>query len=201
MQMKRQNSRAKVIAERCGFTLVEMLLVVVIITLLAGVGGGICVGTYRRMLVKKSARDFVLAAIHARMTAIEQQSPCRIELDTDRNGFALVGYGFNEQTSQTESAAGGPLTDSYFKKPVEFAGGVEFEHIQITPTGTPEATEVDEDRTIVFLPNGTAQLAVVQIGDGKSHYTVGICAATGRAKMQFGTAEEIEIGTVDLDEQ
>jgi len=42
---------------------------------------------------------------------------------------------------------------------------------------------------------------VIQVGDGKTHYTVSISPATGKAKMFFGTAENVRIGTVDLDAQ
>ena len=184
----------------CAFTIVELLLVVVIVALLAGVGGGIYVGTYKSMSVKKAARDFLFAAKYARMTAVERQSPCMIELDTERNQFALTIYALDEETGRTEPV---PLRDFFFKKPVELAGGVEFEDIQIMPVGMAEVTEAEEDevRTIAFLPDGTAQSAVVQIGNGKNHYTASICAATGRAKVQIGTAEEVITRTIDLDEE
>jgi hypothetical protein len=42
---------------------------------------------------------------------------------------------------------------------------------------------------------------MIQIGDGKNHYTASICAATGKAKIHFGTAKEAKMGTIDLDEQ
>jgi len=182
-----------------GFTVVEILLVVIVIALLAGVGGGIFVGTYKRMLVERSAREFALAAKYARITAIERQSTCKIVLDTDNDGFALVVYGLNEETGQTESARGG--RDSFFKKAVEFPGGVEFENVQITPIDPGQAAETDEEETIVFSPNGTAQSAVIQIGDGENHYAVSICGATGKARVHFGTAEEVETRTIDLDEE
>jgi len=199
--MKSQKLKAKVNAdgaERCGFTIVEILLVVVVIALLAGVGGGIFVGTYKRMLAERSARDFVLAAKYARITAIERQSPCKMVLDTENNGFALVVYGLNEETGQTEQV---PLRDSYFKKAVEFPGGVEFEDIQITPIDPGRVTDAEDKETIVFSPNGTAQSAVIQIGDGENHYAVSICGATGKTRVHFGTAEEVETRTIDLDEE
>jgi hypothetical protein len=64
-----------------------------------------------------------------------------------------------------------------------------------------EVFPIDEQRAIVFSPNGTAQSAIIQIGDGKNHYTVSICAATGKAKMHFGTAEKVEVSTIDLDRE
>jgi ribosomal protein L2 len=68
-----------------------------------------------------------------------------------------------------------------------------------------ETTTDDEEQAIVFSPDGTAQPAVIQIGDGKTHYTISISTATGRAKMYFGAAEDLKtgtdvrIGTIDLD--
>ena len=51
----------------------------------------------------------------------------------------------------------------------------------------------------MFSPNGSAQTAVVQIGDGKTHYAISISAATGKAKIYFGISEDIEVRIIDLD--
>ena len=173
----------------------EMLLVVVLIVLIGSVGGGICVGTYKKMLAKKAARDFVLAAKYARILAIERQSPCRIELDKDGKRFALVVDELNEETGQTEQLL---VQDLYFK-PVEFGGDVKFEDIQINPIGLEEAFDTEEEGAIVFSPNGSSRSTVVQIGDGKNHYAISISASTGKAKMYEGTAEDVEVDTIDLD--
>lgn len=199
--MKTQNSKAKVKTEQCGFTVTEMLLVVVIIALLASVGGGIYAGTYKRMLVEKAARNFVIAAKYARIMAIEQQRPYEIVFDPNNNGFRLVTTQENIETGEAQQVI---VRDLYFK-PVEFAGDVKFEGVQITPTGWEAATETGEAREIVFSPSGIAQSAVIQIGDGTNHYTVSISSATGKATMYLGTAEkakeEAKIGTIDLDQQ
>lgn len=183
--------------KRYGFTIVEVLLVVVLIALVAGAGGGIYIGTYKRMLVEKSARDFLLAAKYARIMAIERQSRCTMQLDEGNNRFALVVDEFNIGTGRTEKVM---VRDLYFK-PVEFRGDVEFEDIQIESVGSDEVFGSGEQRAIVFSPDGTAQSALIQIGDGKNHYTVSILAATGRAKIHFGTAENVESSVIDLDEQ
>ena len=196
--MESQNLKAKVEAERYGFTTAELMLVVVVVALLAGIGGGIYVGTYKRMLAEKSTRDFLFAAKYARITAIERQSPCEMELDADDNHFSLLVYEFNEETEQTEQV----LVQDLYSRPVRFGGEVKFEDIKIIPIGgSEEVAETDEEKTIVFSPNGTAQSAVIQIGDGKNHYTVSICAATGKATMRFGTAKEVKTSTIDLDEE
>ncbi len=191
--------KLKVKAKRCGFTLAEMLAVVIIISLLAGLGGGIYVGTYKKMLVEKAARHFVLTAKYARIMAIEKQRQYEIQLDVANNAFYLTTTQWNEDTEQTEQIV---VKDSYCK-PVEFEGDVKFEDVQITPTGL--ETTTNEEQAIVFSPNGTVQSAVIQIGDGKTHYTISISAATGKAKMYFGTVEDVKTGTdvrigaIDLD--
>ncbi len=179
---------------RSGFTLIELLVVIIIIALITSVGGGFYIGTYKRMLVEKAARDFFLAAKYARIMAIERQKPYRIEMDATNGGFYLATDQLNQETEQTEQT----IVRDRYSRPVEFDDAVKFENIQITPIGSESS---DEQTAIVFLPNGTAQSAVIQIGDGKNHYTVNIYAATGKATVQQGTAQETKITTVDLDQE
>jgi len=193
--ISRNTAGTRCAARQCGFTIAELLMVVVIITLVAGLGGGLYVGTYKKMLVEKVARDFLLTAKYARIMAIERQQPYEIQLDVANGGFWLATSQWSEDTEQAEQV----IVRDYYCKPVQFEGEVKFEDIQVMPIGEETSTENDENQSIVFSPNGTAQSAMIQIGDGKNHYTISICAATGKAKIYFGTAENIEVGTVDLD--
>jgi type II secretion system protein H len=181
-----------------GFTLAELLAVVLLAGLLAGLGAGIWTGTYRKMQVEKATRDFVLAAKYARITAIEQQSPCKLQLDAENKRFVLVVYGLDPTTGQTEEL---PVNESHFTKAIEFEDNVTFEDVKIVAMSRQEWDQAEVTEEILFLPNGTSQSAVVQIGDGKHHMTVSICAATGRAKVQPGTAENVSTGIIDLDER
>lgn len=190
--MKKQKIKAKY-----GFTVVELLLVVVVIGLIAGTGSIMGVGTYKNMLARKSAKEFLLAAKYAKILAMERQSPCSIILDAENGKFWLTINEFSEETGQTEQVI---VRDLYFK-PVEFDSNVKFEKIQITPTGSEQTTEIGEEAAIVFRPDGTSRSAVFQIGNDKNHYTVSISASTGKAKMHFGTAEEAKIVIIDLDAQ
>jgi prepilin-type N-terminal cleavage/methylation domain-containing protein len=179
---------------RRGFTLTEVLLVVVIIALVGGVGGGIYVGTHKRMQVEKAARDFLLTAQYARIMAIEQQSRYTMQLDATNNRFWLATAQWDEETGQTRQV----IMQDYYCRPVELTGDVKFERVLISPVGL-ETAETDEADAIVFLPNGTASSAVIQIGDGKTHYAISVDAATAKATMYFGMAEEIKMSSVDLD--
>jgi len=193
--VSRNTADIRYAARRCGFTIAELLMVVVIITLVAGFSGGLYVGTHKKMMVEKAARDFLLTAKYARIMAIERQQSYEIQLDVANGGFWLATSEWDEETEQAEQA----VVRDYYCKPVQFEGEVQFEDIQVTPISMESSTESEEKQAIVFSPNGTAESAVIQIGDGKNHYTISIYAATGKAKMYFGTTENIEVGTVDLD--
>ncbi|MBN2137338.1 MAG: type II secretion system protein [Sedimentisphaerales bacterium] len=199
MQNRKSNIRVEVRAlPRAGegFSLIELLVVIAIIAVVGGAGIGLYAGTSGRLQVDKAARDFLLTAKYARIMAIEKQREYRIQLDSANNGFSLVTSEWNEYSEQTEET----VVRDYFCKPVEFDEGIIFEDIKVVPTGGEEDDE-EEEQIIRFSPDGSAEAVVVQIGDGRTHYTVSISASTGKAKIVFGAVENTEIGTIDLDTQ
>jgi len=182
---------------RCAFTLVELLVVVAIIAVVGGAGIGLYAGTSQRLKLERTARAFLLTAKYARIMAIEKQREYKIRLDSRNGGFALVTVEWNEASEQFEET----VVSDYFCKPVEFEGEVKFEDIKVAASEAEEANGDEEAETsIAFSPDGSAQAVVVQIGNGRTHYTISISAATGKAKIKFGEIDEsVEIGTIDLD--
>jgi len=180
---------------RKGFTISEVLTVVVIIGLLAGTGAGLYVGTFRKMQVEKVAYDFFLTAKYARLIAVEKQSRYKMELDLANKEFHLTTVLWDEESGQSQQE----IVKNYYCKPVQIQGDVVFESVNIVPNDDQAKSVSEEQQTITFSPNGTAQSSVVQIGDGQTHYSISISPATGRAKMIFGTAENVKVGTTDLD--
>ncbi len=178
-----------------GFTLTEILLVVAIIAMVAGLGGGYCIGSYKRLLVEKTARQLLVMATYARIMAVEQQRPYELQLDAGNRGFLLATTLENPQTGETERT----IVRDFYCRPVEFDGDIQFEQVLLTSATGEELDPTDMEQKLVFLPNGSAESAVLQIGDGKSHYTVAVVAATGKAKLYSGTATDIETVSIDLD--
>ena len=177
-----------------GFTLVEVLAVVILIAMLVGVSGGIYWGTYQKRHTEKAARDLALAAQYARLLAIETQQPCRLCLDLDKNRFFLCTAAFNEETNQTEQT----IIQDHYTRPVAFPDSVRIEDITIVPT-YPEPTDRHLDNhEIVFSPAGTASAATVQIGDGRNHYTVSVLPATAKVTVTDGLAK-MNHEVIDLD--
>jgi len=180
-----------------GFTIAEVLMVVLIIGLIAGSGTGLYVGTFKKMRVQQTAYDLLLTAQYGRIMAIEHNSRCTLVLDVANSAFWLTRAQRDEQGEQI----GEQIVKDPYCKPVELEGDVAFEDIQISldPLGTEEDAENEQQQSIVFSPSGSAQMAAVQIGNGRLHYTVSINAATGRAKLYFGTTEKVKVTSTDLD--
>jgi prepilin-type N-terminal cleavage/methylation domain-containing protein len=179
---------------RQAFTLVEILVVVVLLALLAGATVGAYFGTYKRLLVEKAASDVYLAAKYARLLAVERRQSCLLALDEENGGFALMFL----QDDAEDSDESGRFVSNQYSRPGRFADGVKYEQIAISPSIEPDAEGVNEN-IITFRSDGTADNAVIQIGDEKNAYTVYIYAATGKAKMKRGLPEEVAIGVIDLD--
>ncbi|RKY09307.1 MAG: hypothetical protein DRP66_02555 [Planctomycetota bacterium] len=179
-----------------GFTLIELLAVVVLIALMASATGGLAYGTYRKMLVEKAAKGVYLAAKYARLLAVERQTYCRLMLDAESRSFCLT-MGGADLTSEEETAV--KLVSDAYSRPTEFGGEVAFEQIKVVSSLQAETGSEDESKSIVFYPDGAADTAAVQIGDGKNHYTVYVSAATGKAQVRLGEADETPVAIVDLD--
>jgi len=180
---------------RGGFTVAELMVVVVIIVLLASAMGGYYVGTYKRILVESVAKEIMLAAKYARLIAVEKQSSCRLILDEREKSFCLMTKSFGEGTDQTEQA----VVSNAYTKPGRLEGDVVFEEVNVASAAGTNTGSRQRQWMVVFRPDGTADTAVIQVGDGKNHYTVYISAATGKAKVEFGVAGDSVIEIVDLD--
>lgn len=178
-----------------GFTLIEILLVVALIALLGGLGGGMYAGTYEKLLVEKTARQFLLTARYARIMAVERGQPYELQLGP--KGFLAATTQWNSADSQTEKTA----VRDYYCKPVEFEGRISFEDLRIKAVTAQAATDEEGPQRIMFLPNGSADFAVIQIGDGKTHYSIAIEPSTGRASLYEGPADNVKLTAVDLDAQ
>ena len=180
-----------------GFTLVELLVVVALIALVGSVGGGMYMGTHNRLLVEKAARQFLLAAKYARIMAIEQSRSYELHLDPETRQFMVTTAEWNAESGAAEVV----IVRDYYCKPVTLEGDVAFEAVKIASLTGETASADQAQQRIAFKPDGSAESAVVQFGDGDTHYTVAILASTGKASLTVGTADEVRIAVVDLDQQ
>lgn len=175
-------------------TLIEVLVVIVLISLLAGVGGGMYAGSYQRLLVEKAAKSLYVMARYARVAAIEHQRPYHLQMDPEDGTFWLATM--EQDPNSLEGIE--QIVNNSFCRPEKLASGVSFELIQIETIGA-DTTDVEELTSLTFMPNGTAKTTTIQIGNGKVRYSVGVSSATGKATLMAGDAVNIHDLTVDLD--
>jgi prepilin-type N-terminal cleavage/methylation domain-containing protein len=178
-----------------GFTIIELMVVVVVIVLLATVMGRYYVGTYKRMLVEKGAKEIMLAAKYARLFAVEKQSRCRLVLDESQQGYCLMSKDVSEYSGEMDEV----MIANAYTKPGQLKGEVVFEKVEIASMVRINTSAQEGQSIVAFRPDGTADKAVIQVGDGRNHYTVYISPATGKAEVKFGIANESGIDIVDLD--
>jgi len=179
---------------KAGFTLIELLVVIAIISVMAGLGSGLFTGTLDRLKLDRAANGLLMAAKYARTMAVEQQRRYRLCLDERNQGFFLVTTIYDEESGQV----GDVIVTDHYCKPVDFESGIEFERINIDSAGEVEA-DYEGLPTVVFKPDGTAETAIIQIGNGRTSYTVSVNAAIGKAKLVVGSVENVEVSTIDLD--
>jgi type II secretion system protein H len=180
--------------KQSGFTLAELLVVVVLITLLAGAAGAIYGSTVKKMAIEKSARELLVTANYARMIAVEEQRFCSLNLEQDKNGFFVSLSDIDKNSGQRKDT---PVTNVY-SKPVRLADGIRFESIRIGSINDSEYGTA-ERRAIWFNPDGTCGSAEIQIGDGEHHATISISSATGKGRLALEQADESDSDIVDLD--
>lgn len=141
----------------------------------------------RSLQVEQAANRLMLAARTARVTAIQRGEPQHLVLDEAGRRFFIT-----TEIDESQAAAGETVGMSHM---TTMAEGVTFEKVGVLGAGEEMLPQV------IFQPNGSAQAALIQIGNGTHHATVTILEATGRVKLQEGIAENMTLDWIDLDEE
>ena len=176
-------------ARKNGFTLLEVLAVAVLIALLFSVGIASYGRTFNRWAVEQNARQLYMAAKSARLYAVEYQQDCTLVLDRENGQFFLMTNGLNDDAADEEIM----LVSNPWSRKVVLQNHVSFEAVKIA------GRDEDIEGGVVFRPDGTADNAAIQLGDGKVHYTVMVNGGTSRAHLLEGEAEELQTDQIDLD--
>ena len=171
-------------------------MVIVLMSLVLGLGGGLYAESYQRMVLEKTAKDMYLMARYARIAAIESQKPYQMIFDRTNKRFWVAT---SEQDKETLESRRVMVSNSYCR-PQTLPDKVTFEDIGIIRLSQTEASNEGETEPMVtFLPNGTADTAAIQVGDGQIHYTVAVASSTGKVTLTVGAIDEIPQVTIDLD--
>lgn len=182
---------------QAGFTIAELLLVLLVIVLLAGIGGNYFVNTYKAKELSSVSDRLALMAKYARLMAIEKQQEYNLYLDSLNNDFYLVTKYSDENYTQRQDMV---VSNSYCRKQ-HLASGLEFEAIEITPDETLLENRFGD--YITFYSDGTCDSAMIQIGNGRHNKTAVFDQISARVFIHDCSIQDLppEQKTIDLDLQ
>jgi prepilin-type N-terminal cleavage/methylation domain-containing protein len=195
---KKEWSLSAAPSHRSAFTLIELLMVVAVMVLISGVAGGLYLGTYQNRVIEQAGRQMLLTAGYARLFAIENQRSCKMQFDRNQRKYWLSYDEYDEESPDPVAK----VIQNQYSRPVSLPEAIQLEKISIVPMNRQEMdfTQDANGDAIHFYANGTADSAGVSIGNTKTHYTLKVAAATGKAKLEFGLLEERTSDMVDLDQ-
>ncbi|MBN1943106.1 MAG: prepilin-type N-terminal cleavage/methylation domain-containing protein [Phycisphaerae bacterium] len=175
------------------FTLVELIVVVVLVAVLAGMIAPRLWGAGRTASLRAAARRVQVAAQYARDFAATRRCDCRLVLDPQTGQFQLVYQADPEdRPDHFEPIQGGP------GKADRLESGLHFADIRVEPSLPREDGEIS-DQSIAFYPSGRSDAAVVQITDGRGTCSVLVFPSRGRCRMVEGAVEQLPDDQLDLD--
>ena len=180
-----------------GFTLVEMIVVVVIVSVLTTM---IVPRMYRARgsgRLRQSARRLLVTAQYARDFAATRRCKCRLIIDSEQQQYGLA----RQKDVEGEANEFVPLEASLGKSE-RLGEGLRFGRIRIEPQkGAGERGEKTEQADYIsFEPSGQADAAVVEITDGEDTYSLLVMPHTGYARLEEGIVNELPNDRLDLDE-
>lgn len=179
---------------RRGFTLIEMLAVVLIMALLATAAGGLYAGSARRRQAEQCCRKLALMMRYARMWAVENSTPCAMKLDRSKCCSYLSVRIRDESTGYYQDKT----MINRFTRPVYFPEHLPLKEVVVQPADGVQTPEGSDVHAITFYPEGTADGSVIYLGDETMGYTITVSAITGRITVQQGlVAPQTEV--VDLE--
>jgi len=183
-----------------GFTIIELVAVAALIALIASVSLLRFVRMENQSAIGNDIRQLYLAARYARIAAIEQQRVFYLLADVARHRFLIVQEPASDETQTADTGLDGmqsaQASDSVevkneYARPYTLAPSLMIEQFLV------DGVENAEMRT-AFYPDGQAQAAVIQLGDGIRHASV-IIMPSGRVKMSMDIADARQTGRFDLD--
>ena len=178
-----------------GFTIVEILVVVAIISLLATVTVPRMYGGRSKTRLRGAARRLLVTAQYARDFAITRRCQCRLVFDSDKQRYSL----FYQKDPQHDPNEFVPLGTG-LGKPQGLGKSLSFARLRIAPRqGLDPDQPPKEVGYVTFEPTGQADAAVLEITDGTDVYSVQIAPYTGYAKLTEGTVSELPNDRLDLD--
>jgi type II secretion system protein H len=173
------NVRARV-HNRSGFTLLELMIVVVLIGVMTGVILAEMRGTFEDALLRTTARKLIAAANYANARAIARGEPHLLTIDLRAHRFSVHHNTRGDSGSRQVVEEEGTL-DERIKIELREAARPRTSDEEIEPLASPE--NESEPHVIRFLPDGTAEAREILLRDRTgAELLLRVSQAIGRLK-------------------
>ena len=180
--------------DRRGFTLVELIVVVAIVAVLAGMIAPRMFGAGSSARLKQSARRLLATAKYARDYAATRRCKCRLVIDPEKQQYRLLRQ--KDPEHEPNEFVG---LDTSLGKTEGLGEGLRFGRIRIEPRqGRDEKNQ--EANCISFEPAGQADTAAIEVTDGEQTYSLLVMGHTGYARLEEGESDKLPNDRMDLDE-
>ena len=177
-----------------GFTLVEVIVVIVVITVLATMIVPRMSASTGPAALRESARRLLVTVRYARDFAVTYRRGCRLMFDPNEHQYGLA----YQEDPEHRPGRFSPLRTA-MGKAAPLGRGLRFAKLQIDRPPDADAEEA-ETPYVDFAPSGRANAAIVEITDGRGSYSILIAPNTPQAKLVEGTVDELPNDRIDLDE-
>ena len=178
-----------------GFTLIEVLAVVVVIAVLATMAVPRLYGGMGRRRLNTAAARFLTSARYARDFATTRRRACRLTMDVENNRYGLLG----QRSPHRRPNEFGALAMGIGRSE-DLGGGIRFGRIRVEPRPRRSGTRQQRD-CITFDPMGRADAAVVEITDGRRVVSILVAPHSARARMVHGPVHKLPNDRRDLDDE
>lgn len=170
------------VARRRGFTLIEMLIVLVIVVVVIGASWPRLRTAWSKAELRSAARSVRVAMSQARLDAIDSGAPRQFRYQP---GGSLYEVGVYTLSDDALLAAAPDSTSETPAAQYELPHGVRF--VVTSPTAEPVSPEAASDQwsePLLFYPNGCSANAKLRLsGDEELYVNVVLRGVTGVAKV------------------
>ena len=190
-----------------GFTIVELMVVCVIISVLATMTIPRLYGSAGSIRLRESACRLLVTAKYARDFAVTRRRSCRLVFDSDERRYGLLYQKYPQHKPNEFVPLRGGVGGAE-----RLAESLRFSKVQIERRPRldgPLPAEMSAGRAggmvrqrncITFDPSGQADAAIVEITDGKRAYSTLVAPHTAQARMVAGAVDKTPNDRWDLDE-
>jgi Tfp pilus assembly protein FimT len=178
-----------------GFTVLEILVIITIIALASTISALHIYSSLNSVSLYGAAKKMLYTARYARLLAVENHQPCTLHIDLDQNSYFLSFLEPGIPVAKQTESADSQIVDNMYVNPTVLPEEVQFQTIQVDDTPTTQNGEI----LIQFREDGSAQAAIIQLGNQKNVYTIVVNPFTAKAELITAKVEKLPIDTINLD--